>query len=317
MDDLTPFDGTIDALAGLGIAIVFGYIVIELLWLRFGGHRLDLRIVRMTLLGLVANGLAAPVLTRLIGPVSLGVAAMAGSELGFFQLGFEWYGWVYGLIAYEFFYWLQHWLAHKVRLLWCLHSPHHAPGAIHMAIGANHHFLESLVYFPIFLGFLPAILGVDPRVVVVLNVLDTIWGSYLHLSDEVVRVGRYGWVGRFMQTPSHHRVHHARNPRYMDRNYNSITLFWDWVFGTLEPLREDEPVDYGITREVDAGRYWDVHFGEFAALYRDLRGASTVLDALGYLFRPPGWCPGDPTHTASSIRAALLADEGGPSVPAR
>ena len=311
MDDLTPFDGMINTLAGLGIVFVFGYLILELLLLRFWKQKLDLRIVRMTFLGFLGSGLASPVVTRLLGPFTVGMAALVGERLSFFQAGSQGFGWIYGFVVYEFFYWLQHWLGHKVRLLWCIHSPHHAPGGIHMAIGANHHFLEGLVYFPFFFGFMTALFGVDPMIAVALNILDTVWGSYLHLSSEIVHEGRYGWLGRFMQTPAHHRVHHATNARYMDRNYNSITLLWDWLLGTLEPLRDDEPVAYGITREVDDGSYWDVHFGEFLELFRDLRSAERLSDIFGYLFRPPGWRPGDTSHTASAIRAKLLADEGG------
>jgi sterol desaturase/sphingolipid hydroxylase (fatty acid hydroxylase superfamily) len=201
----------------------------------------------------------------------------------------------------------MHWAAHKVRLLWCIHSPHHAPRGIHMAIGANHHFLESILYFPLFFGLAPALCGVHPVIAIAVNVIDSMWGSFLHISTDVVAEGRYGFLERFMQTPSYHRVHHAKNPRYVDTNYNSITLLWDWLFRTLEPLRDDEPVDYGITREVDTGSFWDVHFGEFRALYRDVRSADGMGEALGYLFRPPGWLPGDGSHTASAMKAALRA----------
>ncbi len=177
MDDLTPFDGMINTLAGLGIVFVFGYLILELLLLRFWKRELDLRIVRMTFLGFLGSGLASPVVTRLLGPFTVGMAALVGERLSFFQAGSQGFGWIYGFVVYEFFYWLQHWLGHKVRLLWCIHSPHHAPGGIHMAIGANHHFLEGLVYFPFFFGFMTALFGVDPMIAVALNILDTVWGS--------------------------------------------------------------------------------------------------------------------------------------------
>ena len=150
---------------------------------------------------------------------------------------------------------------------------------------------------------LPAIFGVEPVVLVCLNVLDMVWGSFLHVSPEFVREGRYGLIRRFMQTPAHHRVHHGKNPRYIDRNYNSITLFWDWVFGTLEPLDDAESVEFGITRPVQAGSYWDVHFGEFVALFRDMRSAQSLFEAGSYLIKPPGWAPGDDRQTARAIRA--------------
>ena len=214
-------------------------------------------------------------------------------------------GWLYGWFVYEFWYWFQHWAAHKVRLLWCIHSPHHAPGSLHMLIGANHHFIESVLYMPFFAGFATAVMGVDPLVCLGLNFVDSIWGSLLHVSDEIVRRGRYGVLERVLQTPAHHRVHHAKNVRYLDRNYCSITLFWDWVFGTLEPLRDEERPDFGITREVDTGSFWDVHFGEFVRLWKDVRSAPGWPARCGYLLRPPGWRPGDASRTADARRRAL------------
>jgi sterol desaturase/sphingolipid hydroxylase (fatty acid hydroxylase superfamily) len=297
---------TAESIAATVTAIVAGYVLIELALLGLWKRRLDLRVVRMTLLGIGSVIVAGVTLGLLVGPVSLVIAALAGSRLAIFEVDHGALSWVYGFFVYEFFYWVQHWLAHKVRLLWCLHSPHHAPRGIHMAIGANHHFLESLLYFPLFLGFLPALAGVDPIVVIAMNALDVLWGSFLHVSDATITSGRYGALGLFLQTPAYHRVHHAKNPRYMDRNYNSITLFWDWVMGTLEPLDDAEPVAFGITRPVDDGSFWDVHFGEFRALAGDIRGAGRLADAIGYVLRPPGWQPGDTSRTASAQRTAWL-----------
>ena len=93
----------------------------------------------------------------------------------------------------------------------------------------------------------------------------------------------------FLQTPSYHRCHHGKNLLYMDTNYTSITLFWDWVLGTLQPLRDDEPVQYGITREVNSESWLDVQLSEFALLWRDLKHAPGLRNKLLYLLMPPGW----------------------------
>lgn len=302
MDGFQLDRGTADALGVMSAIAVFGFTFIELLALHFGRRGLDLRVTRMVFLGYGSSALVGFVSMALFGVFTVGVAAVLGASLAPYSLGTSWYGLLLGFFVYEFFYWVQHWAAHKVRLLWCLHAPHHSPRGINMAIGTNHHFLESLFYFPIWLGFLPALAGVDPVACVAINVLDSFWGSFLHLSEAAVPEGRYGILGRFLQTPAYHRVHHAKNPRYMDRNYNSITLFWDWALGTLEPLDDAEPVRFGITRDVDDGSFWDVHFGEFRALGRDVIAARSPLDALGYVFRAPGWKPGDHSHTASAIR---------------
>ena len=294
----------LETIAIFATAAHFIYLLAELVYLHFVKRRLDLRVTRMNFLSLATLISCSVLMTRILGPVTVLGAAYAGAKLSVFQVEASPLAWVYGLVVYEFFYWLQHWLAHKVRFLWCIHSPHHAPRGINMAIGANHFFAESLLYFTLFLGFLPGLFGVAPLIVMTINIVDSMWGSFLHISPDVVREGRYGFLGRVLQTPSHHRVHHAKNPRYMDRNYNSITLLWDKLLGTLEPLHPGEPVEYGITREVDDGSLIDVHAGEFAGLWRDLRQAKSWKDRFGFLLRPPGWQPGDDSKTAKAVRAA-------------
>lgn len=286
----------------LGAMVV--YIVAEVLFLRFRRKRLETRVARMAGLGILSGGVLGAVLARGLGAVGILAAATVGASSSPIQSDLSWPWWVWAWVAYEFWYWFMHWAAHKVRFLWCIHSPHHAPGRIDMLIGANHHCLESVVYFPIFLGFMPALCGVPPVLCLGMNLVDVLWGSFLHISDEVVPRGRYGFLERFLQTPSHHRVHHAKNVRYMDTNYNSITLLWDYLMGTLQPLREEEPVRFGITREVDTGSFWDVHFGEFRLLARDVVRAETFRDRLGYLLRPPGWSPGDDSKTAAAQKRA-------------
>ena len=144
---------------------------------------------------------------------------------------------------------------------------------------------------------------------VAVNVVDGVWGSFLHISDEIVPRGRYGVLERFLQTPSYHRVHHGKNARYMDMNYNSITLLWDWLLGTLQPLRNDDPVRYGVTRELDTGSFWDLHFGEFRALWRDVGQAERAGDRLRYVVMPPGWSPSGDGRTVADAKRELAAAE--------
>jgi len=303
--DPQSFPEPAGAIVGVLVAAMFSYFLIELAILHFQRRKLRLTEARTSAFGLLTNAVTGGLLGRFYVPLGVAFFATLGASLSpLDSLGLGAPGWIFGLVIYEFWYWIQHWAAHKVRLLWCIHSPHHAPESIHMLIGANHHVLESTLYMPFFAGFATAICGVDPLVCLSINVLDSIWGSFLHISSELVPKGRYGILERFMQTPAHHRAHHAKNVRYLDTNYNSITLFWDWVFGTLEPLRDEEPPAYGITREVNTGSFWDVHFGEFVLLARDIRDAPGLANKLGYLLRPPGWRPGDDSQTAAARKRA-------------
>lgn len=285
----------------LGI-LLYGFT--EFLLVHFRYRQANIGEYGMALKGMGFGFLAGVVITALYGPVTKVLFSLWGASLSPFGAGFGIAGFIYGFIIYELAYWLQHWLAHKVRLLWCLHSPHHAPGSMNMFVGFNHSFLETIFYMPFMLGFVPALLGVDPAVIAVLTFVDIIWGNLLHISDKVV-TRRYGVLEKFMQTPSFHRVHHAQNIRYMDTNYNSITQLGDWLMGTLQPLDDDEPVRFGITREVNTNSFLDVHFGEFVLLARDMRAAPSLKAALGYLVHAPGWQPNGERKTAAALKAQL------------
>ncbi|MFK8022156.1 MAG: sterol desaturase family protein [Pseudomonadales bacterium] len=274
-----------DDVGSIAVLLVLVVAVLELFWLlvvkRVSFRRDFFQPIKN--IGLVIA--AATVITRIIPTVGW---ALLGATLAPFELPNEWYAWPIGLVVYEFWYWVQHFAAHKVRLLWCIHSPHHAPPTINLLVGTNHHFIEGLIYFPFFFGFMPALFGIPVEIIAVISLVDQCWGSMLHVSADVVK-RRYGVLEHFMQTPSYHRVHHAKNVRYMDTNYNSITLLWDTIMGTRQTLLDDEPVDYGITREVNTESLMAVQFGEFRALWRDVKAAPSVVNKVAYCLMPPGW----------------------------
>jgi sterol desaturase/sphingolipid hydroxylase (fatty acid hydroxylase superfamily) len=282
------------------------YGIFEFLYIRFAKKIAKTKEYRTTFFGLVFVFLVSYTITSLYGRVNTSIIGVWASQFTLFKTDLSWYWWIYGLFIYEFFYWLQHYLAHKVRLLWCLHSPHHAPESMNMFVGFNHSFLESIFYMPFFLGFFPALFGVDPRIIIVCNIVDSIWGSMIHISDHVIKK-HLGFLEYVLQTPNYHRAHHAQNVLYMDMNYCSITLFWDWVFKTLQPLKKEDPVRYGITREVNTASFFDVHFGEFVLLWKDIVHAPTLKARLLYLLMPPGWSHTGELKTASFLKKQFYA----------
>jgi hypothetical protein len=218
--------------------------------------------------------------------------------------------------------WLWHYSAHKVRLLWCLHSPHHAPQNLNMTVAWVHFFAEgyysALVQVPLLM-----LLGVQPGMLVVIMAFEVAWGTFIHAGERSFRTGRFGPARFFIITPSYHRVHHGRNPLYMDTNFCSLLPFWDWMFGTLQPLRDEVKIEYGITRDINVTSFIDFYFGEMLLLARDVRSARGWREKLAYLVMPPGWTPGDDSHTAASARRSFLADHpqlratGAPALIAR
>jgi hypothetical protein len=143
---------------------------------------------------------------------------------------------------------------------------------------------------------------------VVIMAFEVTWGTFIHAGERSFRTGRLGPARFFVITPSYHRVHHARNPLYMDTNFCTLLPFWDWMFGTLQPLRDEVKIEYGITRDINVTSFVDFYFGEILLLAHDLRGAPDWRTRLAYLVMPPGWAPGDRSHTASDRRRRFLAD---------
>ncbi|MEP5566690.1 MAG: sterol desaturase family protein [Halioglobus sp.] len=246
------------------------------------------------------NAIFVGIVENVLPIVSTVGFAVLGASITPLSLGEGWYIWPIGLLIFEFWYWLQHWLGHKVRILWCIHSPHHAPDTLTSLIGLGRSIFE-LPYLGFFLGFMTAFCGVPVGVVAVISIIDGFWGKFLHISPKMVP-GKYGPLEYVLQTPTYHRGHHAKNLLYMDTNYTSITLFWDWVFGTLQPLQDSEEVEYGITRQVNSESWIDVQFGEFSALWLDVREAPGLLNKLLYLLMPPGWSHDGQHNTVTAQR---------------
>jgi sterol desaturase/sphingolipid hydroxylase (fatty acid hydroxylase superfamily) len=230
-------------------------------------------------------------------------------HLSLFTVDDTWYGWLYALVCWELSTWVWHFGAHRIRLFWCLHAPHHAPVRMNMSVAWVHFFAEGYVTTPIQLIVLMA-LGVRPEMLLVIKTFEALWGTFIHAGERSFSRGRIGWARYFIITPSHHRVHHARNPIYMDTNFCTMLPLWDWLFGTLQPLRDDVAIEYGTTRPVDPGNFADFYCGEFRALWRDMRAASGWRDRVLLALKPPGWSPTGRHRLASALRREALKDAG-------
>ncbi|MEH6581448.1 MAG: sterol desaturase family protein [Halioglobus sp.] len=201
-----------------------------------------------------------------------------------------WYWFIYAYLVFEFSHFIYHWTCHRVRILWCLHATHHAPPHMNLSVSYAHFFLEAPYADIVRLGIC-TLAGVDPLLLLVVLGIDSIWGHVIHVGEELVPKGRMGILGKFILTPSHHRVHHSRNPEYIDKNYCNLLPLWDRLFGTYQDELADKRPIYGVSREIDTDSLTDMYFGEIAALFRDMKRISGVKNKLAYLVMPPGWHP--------------------------
>ena len=222
-----------------------------------------------------------------------------------FQTSLTWYWFIYGYIVWEFGHFLYHYWGHKVRLFWCLHSTHHAPENMNLTVTYAHFFLEA-PYADTIRTTVCILLGVQPELLFLIMFIDGTYGAFIHVGENLLKDGRLGFLNKFILTPSHHRVHHARNPLYMDTNFCNLLNIWDKVFGTYQDEEKAVKVEYGITREMDSGNFLDVYFGEIVALFKDVYKAPGLKNKFLYMVMPPGWDHEGDHKTARLIRNRYL-----------
>jgi hypothetical protein len=176
---------------------------------------------------------------------------------------------------------------------------------MNLTVAWVHFFAEG--YYTAFIQVpLLMFLGVRPEMVAIILVIDGTWGTFIHAGERAFKNGRFSFLQHLLITPSHHRVHHAKNPLYMDTNFCVLLPFWDWLFGTLQPERKEVPLEYGITRPVDTSDWIDFYFGECIELFRDVKNANGWRNKILFLIKPPGWTPESEMKTAIRVRADFL-----------
>ena len=217
-----------------------------------------------------------------------------------FHVSFTWYWFIYGYIIWELGHFFYHYFGHKVRLFWCLYSTHHAAETMNLSISFAHFFLEG-PYADVIRTTTCLAFGVPPPMLFIIMTIDGCWGGIIHLGENMAKDARMGWLGKFILTPSHHRVHHGRNPVYMDTNFCNLLNIWDHVFKTYQPELHEVPVEYGISRPIKNSNWLDAYFGEFAALGRDVYHAPGLKNKLLYFVMPPGWS--HTGHHKTAVRA--------------
>jgi len=227
---------------------------------------------------------------------------------------FSWYWLIYGYIVWEFAHFIYHFLAHKVRIFWCLHSTHHAPESMNLSVTYAHFFLEG-PYADVIRTSICILAGVNPPLLFFIMFIDGTWGAFIHVGENILKDGRLGFLNRIILTPSHHRVHHAKNPLYMDTNFCNLLNIWDRVFGTLQRESKTVTIEYGITRKINAQNFFDVYFGEFYYLAKDVAKAPGLVNKILYIFMPPGWNhTGD--HKTATVIKRQISSSPPPAAPA-
>jgi sterol desaturase/sphingolipid hydroxylase (fatty acid hydroxylase superfamily) len=206
-------------------------------------------------------------------------------------------GWVWALafLGDDFCYYGFHRASHEVRFLWAAHENHHSSRYYNLSTALRQSWTTPFTG-PVFWAPL-ALLGIPPFMIFTAMAVSLVYQFWLH-TELIDKLGPFEWI---FNTPSHHRVHHGRNVQYLDRNHAGILIVWDRLFGTFEP--EVEPVDYGLTTNLDTFNPLRIAFHEWRTMFRQAARADSLGEALGILFAPPGWSADGSTLTAQQLQA--------------
>ena len=196
-----------------------------------------------------------------------------------------WYGWVLALIFYDFCYYWLHRMGHESAILWAAHLVHHQSQDYNLSTAlrqtSSGAFLGWIFYIPM------ALAGVPPEVFGIVALVDLLYQFWVHTEH----IPKLGWFDRWFCSPSNHRVHHAVNDRYVDRNYGGILILWDRLFGSFKA--EDEKCVYGTRSPLNS---WDPLWANaegYFSLFKDAWHTRSWADKLRVFIKPPGWRPAD------------------------
>jgi sterol desaturase/sphingolipid hydroxylase (fatty acid hydroxylase superfamily) len=229
--------------------------------------------------------------------VCLGLLALVG-KFQFFSIADPWAYWITLLVAEDLMFYLLHYIDHYCRFFWAVHVTHHSSEEFNFTVG-----FRSSVFQPLYrmFYFIPLALcgfrGID---IMLMYSATQIYGILIHTQG----IGKLGFLEWFMATPSHHRVHHASNPKYLDKNLGMIFIVWDRLFGTFEAEDPNEPVRYGLTKNIDHPNAFTLVFHEWIEIFKDIRKPIPFRYKLRYLFGPPGW-----SHDGSRKTSRQLEQE--------
>ena len=219
------------------------------------------------------------------------------------------WAWIALFLLEDLTYYWFHRLSHERRFWWAAHVNHHSSQHYNLSTALRQTWTGGLA--GTWILWLPlALLGFPPAMIAIQKGISLVYRFWIH-TEAVGRTPR--WFEAVFNTPSHHRVHHARNPRSLDRNYAGILIVWDKLFGTFQPELDEEACRYGIVKNLSGFNVLRVAFHEWIAMGQDV--ARHPRHALGYMFGPPGWSHDASRDTSATLRTQWEAGQGGEPEP--
>ncbi|MFD1819780.1 Sterol desaturase/sphingolipid hydroxylase, fatty acid hydroxylase superfamily [Pseudarcicella hirudinis] len=210
-----------------------------------------------------------------------------------------WWVWVLAFFADDFSYYWFHREAHLIRYFWASHKVHHSSQKYNLATALRQTWTGNLTGSYIFYLWMPLV-GFHPIIIVTMQQVSLLYQYWIHTET----INKMWKPFEFLfNTPSHHRVHHGSDVKYLDCNYAGILIIWDRMFGTF--VKEQERPRYGLTNNLNTHNPVKIAFSEWVDIIRDLGKAGSLKNAFMYIFAPPGWSPDGSTKTAKEMQKEL------------
>lgn len=236
------------------------------------------------------NSLTAGVLSRMTGIVKLlfplTIYVVAYEHLALFQMTSSWWMWITAFVLYDFFYYWNHRFGHEVNIFWAAHVVHHSSEEYNLTTALRQSgsaFFSWIFYLPM------AIIGFEPVTLITVGSLNLIYQFWVHTRH----IPKLGWYERVFVTPSNHRVHHAQNQIYIDRNYGGVFIIWDRLFGSFQEELDSEKPIYGIRKALKSWNPLWANVHVYSQLFKDCWHTQYWQDKLFIWFKPTGWRPAD------------------------
>lgn len=295
MKQLTPVD--------YAVPIFILLILLEIAWARRRAPDSYEPRDTLTSLGL---GLGSTVAGALVAGLIAGWAVLL-YQFRVMTIGWQWWAWIACFVLDDFNYYWAHRSGHRVRWFWASHVNHHSSQHYNLSTALR----QTWTGFPA-ASFLfriwPILIGFQPAMIATCSAINLIYQFWIH-TEAVGKLPR--WFEAVMNTPSHHRVHHATNPVYLDRNYAGVFIVWDRMFGSFQPELGSEKIRYGIVKQLGSfNLLWSV-FHEWIGIANDVKSAPW-RHKLSYLWREPGWTHDGKRDTSAAIRARWQALQDAP-----
>jgi sterol desaturase/sphingolipid hydroxylase (fatty acid hydroxylase superfamily) len=215
--------------------------------------------------------------------LGIGVYTIVFEKFAFLRLEPTWYYWLILFLLVDLAYYWGHRMSHEVNLFWGGHVVHHQSEEYNLSVALRQSSLQTVWTFAFNLPI--ALLGFEPLHFVLVSAFNTLYQFWIHTET----IGKMGWFEYIFNTPSHHRVHHGRNPKYIDKNHAGSLIIWDKMFGTFQP--EEEKPTYGITKPLNSWNPVFANVSHYVEMSKDMKRIPSWSDKVKYMFMKPGWLP--------------------------